>query len=102
MMRGGPIISSRKSFGSLPSWWASSAMKDWIDHASATLVAGPQPAHASRALRPPALLADVGHVEGRAHPAHPQLDVAGMLGIRHKMGHKARPRAAVAPGDPLF
>ena len=37
-MRAGPIISSRKSFGSLPSWLASSATKDWIDQACGMLL----------------------------------------------------------------
>ena len=100
-MRAGPIISSRKSFGSLPSWPASSAMKDWIDQACATLLTERNQPTRTWLCASPLSMRMLGTLNGVSTHPMPSSMSPGCFGIGHEVGHEARRRAAVPPGDHL-
>ena len=100
-MRGGPISSSRKSFGSLPSWCGELRDERLGRPGVHHIVHRPEPADADMRLRLAALHPDVRNVERRIDPSHAELDRARMLRIGHEVRHEGRRSAAMPPRDHL-
>ena len=101
-MRGGPISSSRKSFGSRPAAAASSATNDWIAKACGMLLT---PSGTSRcatcAGASPVSMRMFGTANGVSTRAHAELDVGRVLRVGREDRQDGRRRAAVQPRDRL-
>ena len=96
-MRAGPISSSRKSFGSLPSWCAISATNDWVDQACITLLTERNQPMRVWLCASPLSMRMFGTLNGVSTHPMPSSMSNGCFGSGAKVDRNARRRAAMPP-----
>ena len=100
-MRAGPIISSRKSFGSLPEFGGQFRHHGLHGERVRNVVDRAEPADAGLGDGFAGFQPQVGYVERRVDQPQPQFQCAFALRVRHEVGHQRRRNAAMAPGHNL-